>query len=273
MLGFAQTGQMRVNDRGDRAFVAKVHLDLTQVLAAFQQMRRIRMSQRVDVRLLFHAAGVEGEAEGALERGVAHRLGGRGSALAIVTLGGKEQRGMTMRFPLLAQPQERALRQGHVTILIALAAANVQEPPFGINVADLPPQPFAQSQAAGVNEDEADALIQRGHRGQNAAGFGHGEDDREFELRIGANQFQFVRPDTVERFLPEELDGADGLGAGLAGDLFVRLELNAILANLLGRDQLGGFGVELTELAEAGVVSLFGAWADGQEFEIIGEGF
>jgi len=48
--------------------------------------------------------------------------------------------------------------------------------------------------------------------------------------------------------------------------------MNAVLAELLGADQVGSFGVELTELAQAGVVSLFGARADGQEFEIIGEG-
>ena len=82
-----------------------------------------------------------------------------------------------------------------------------------------------------------------------------------------------MRPDTVEGFFPEQFDGADGLGAGLAGDLLVALEMDAILADVFGREQVGGFAVELTELADAGVVSRFGARADGQEFEIIGEGF
>ena len=86
------------------------------------------------------------------------------------------------------------------------------------------------------------------------------------------NQFQFVRPGTVEGFLPKQFDGADGLGAGLAGDLLVDLEMDAILADLFGGQQLGGFAVKLTELADARVVSLFGAWADGQELEVVGEG-
>jgi hypothetical protein len=51
----------------------------------------------------------------------------------------------------------------------------------------------------------------------------------------------------------------------------VALEVDAVLANLLGTDQLGGFIVELTELADTGVVSLFGARADGQELQVIGE--
>ena len=65
-------------------------------------------------------------------------------------------------------------------------------------------------------------------------------------MGIGANQFQLVWPGAMEGFFPEQFDGADGLRAGLAGDL------------LFGRKQLGGFGVILTELADARVISLFG---------------
>jgi hypothetical protein len=83
----------------------------------------------------------------------------------------------------------------------------------------------------------------------------------------------FHGPGAAERFFPEDLEGADGLGAGLAGDLFVLLEVDAVLAELLGRDQVGGFVVVLAELAEAGVVGLFGAGTDGQELQVIGEGF
>jgi len=58
----------------------------------------------------------------------------------------------------------------------------------------------------------------------------------------------------------------------LAGDFLVRLEMDAVLANVFGRKQLRGLVVELAELAEAGVVGLLGAWADGQELQVIGEG-
>ena len=68
-------------------------------------------------------------------------------------------------------------------------------------------------------------------------------------------------------------EGADGLGAGLTGDLLVGFEMDAILAELFGGDQIGGFAVELTELADTGVVGFLGAGTDGQELEIIGEGF
>ena len=82
-----------------------------------------------------------------------------------------------------------------------------------------------------------------------------------------------MRPEAAQGFFPEDFDGTDGLGAGLAGDLLVGLEMDAILADVFGGEQLGGFAAELPELADAGVVGLFGAWADGQEFEVVGEGF
>jgi hypothetical protein len=91
-------------------------------------------------------------------------------------------------------------------------------------------------------------------------------------LGIGANQFQLVGPGALEGFFPEQFDGADGLSAGLAGDLLVGLEMDAILADLFGAKQLGGFGVKLTELADARVIGLFGPWPDGQELEVVGEG-
>ena len=45
------------------------------------------------------------------------------------------------------------------------------------------------------------------------------------------------------------------------------------LANLLEGNQLGRTVVMLAELADTGEVGLFGAGADGQELQIIAEGF
>lgn len=110
VLGFAETGQVRVEGGNDRTFVSEINLNLAEVLPLFQQMGGVRMAQRMDVDCFLDAAGFEGQAEGALERGAGHRLGGGGSALAVVTFSGEEQRGMAMGLPLLAQEFERALR-------------------------------------------------------------------------------------------------------------------------------------------------------------------
>ncbi len=253
--------------------MAKVDLDLAQVLALFQQMRGVGMAQGMDVGLFSHAAGLKRQAEGPLQRRAAHRFGGRAGAQSTVTLGGKEQDWMAVRFPLLAQEQQRALGQRNITILVALARADMQKHAFGIDVGNLKAQAFTQAQAARVDGDEADAMIQGGNRGQDAARFRGREDDREFELGIGASQFQFVGPDTAEGFFPEQLDGADGLSAGLAGDPLVGLEMDAVLADVFGREQVGGFGVKLTELAQTGVIGFFGAWPDRQQLEVVSEGF
>ena len=95
-----------------------------------------------------------------------------------------------------------------------------------------------------------------------------------FTWRIGAGQFQFVGPLAFNGFFPEEFDRADGLGRGLARGLLFGFKVNEVLADLFGGEQIGRRVVgELGELADTGVVSLFGAWADGQELEVIGEGF
>ena len=117
-------------------------------------------------------------------------------------------------------------------------------------------------------------MIERWNAGEDFAHFAGRKDDREFELGIGAGQLQFVRPLAFESFFPEEFDGANGLGAGLAGGLLDGFEMNEVLADLFRGEQVRrSVIVELAELADTGVVSLFGARAERQELEIIGEGF
>jgi hypothetical protein len=273
MLRFAEAGQVRVNGSDDRALVSEVDLDLTEVLPLLQQMRRIGMAQGMDVRLFGDGAGLEGETKGPLQRGAGHRLGGGACSLTTVTLSGKEQDGMAVGFPLFTQEQQRAFGQGHVAILVAFAGTDVQEHALRIDIADLQAKPFTQAQAAGVDGGQSDAMIQGGNNGEDAAHFRSGEDDGEFKLGIGPSQFQLVGPVPAEGLFPKEFDGADGLRAGLAGDLLVGLQMDAILTNVLGAEPVGGFAVKLTELTDAGVISLFGAGTDGQKFEVIGEGF
>ena len=271
MLRFAEAGQVGVKGRHGWALMTQVDLNLAQVLALLQQMGGVGVAQGVDMGVLGDAAGLEGQAKGPLQGGAAHRLGGRAGAQAAVTFGGKEQDRMAMGFPLLAQEPQRALGQRDVAVPVAFAGADMQEHALRIDIAHFQAQAFAQAQPAGVEGNEANPMIQGGHGGQDATHFGGREHDRQFELGIGANQLQFMRPGAVKGFFPEQLEGADGLGAGLAGDLFMGLEMDAILAQVFGRKQVGGFVVKLADLADAGVIGLLGARADGQQFEVVGE--
>ena len=78
-------------------------------------------------------------------------------------------------------------------------------------------------------------------------------------LGIGADQGQFVRPGPAQGFLPKQFEGANGLGGRLPGDLLDGLEVNTVLPELLGGDEVGGFAVVLAELADTGVIGFDGA--------------
>ena len=252
--------------------LAEVDLELTQVLALLQQVGGVGMAQRVDVGGLADAAGCERQAEGPLQRGTIQRAGGGGGALAGTPLGREEQARMAMGLPVLPQEFQRALRQRDVAVLVALAAADVQEHASRINVAHLQLEGFAQAQAAGVNRRQRDAMIQGGHALEKAAHLGGREDDGQFELGIGADQCHLGGPGAAEGFLPEKLDGAEGLGGGRPGDLLDGLEMNEVLAELFGADLIGRTVEVFAELSNAGVVGLFGAGPDGQELQVVGEG-
>ena len=89
MLGLTQTGQVGVESGDVGIFVAEVDLDLPQVLTLFEQVRGVRVAQGVNRRGLADPAGVQGQAEGALEGGTVHGFGGGGGAPTVVALGGE----------------------------------------------------------------------------------------------------------------------------------------------------------------------------------------
>jgi len=160
VLGLTKGGQMSINDRGNGAAMSEVNLELAEVFPLLQQVRGVRVAQRMDMGVLGDATGLEGDAEGALKGGAADRLLGRGSTEAPTSLGGKEQSSMAMGFPLLAQQLKRALRQRDVTVLISFAAANVQEHALGIDVANLEAQCFSQTKTTRINGRQTDPVIQ-----------------------------------------------------------------------------------------------------------------
>ena len=70
--------------------------------------------------VFFDAAGLESQTESPLESRAAHRLGGGGGALSALTLTRKEQSGMALGLPLLAEPFQSALGQGHIAITVVM---------------------------------------------------------------------------------------------------------------------------------------------------------
>ena len=104
MQGLTETGPMGV-ERGDGgALGAEVDLDLAEVLALFEQMGGAGMAEGVNMGGLLHAAGAQGEPEGALQRGAVHRRGG-GGALAAVAFGREEELRMLVGLPSELPPE------------------------------------------------------------------------------------------------------------------------------------------------------------------------
>ena len=273
VLGLTEAGQVRIDDGGRRTLVAEVDLDLAQVLALLQKMRRVGMAQRVHMGILLDAALLQGQSKSPLERAAAHRFVGRGGTLAMMAFGRKEPDGIAMSFPEGAQMFEGACWQGDITVAIAFAGADVQEHPSGINVGNPQMQTLTQTQSAGVKSDQGDPLVQSGGTGEDLANLLGGEDNGQFEPGLSANQFQFRRPGSPQAFLPKQFNGAKGLGGSLAGNLLDALQIDEILAQLLGADQVWSDLEILSPLANTGQISLLSARGNGQELQILGERF
>jgi hypothetical protein len=114
-------------------------------------------------------------------------------------------------------------------------------------------------------------VIEGGDGGQDLAHLGGREDDGELELGGGAHQLDLGGPGTAEGFLPEHLEGADGLGGGGTGEAPFGLEVEEVLAQFLGGGLLRGLVEVLGELADAGQVGLLGPRQQGQQAQVVGE--
>ena len=272
MLGFAEAGQMGVKGRHRRALVTEIDLDLPEILTLLQEMGGVGMAQSVNVSGLLHSAGPKSKAEGPLQSGALDRCGGGvGALLSAVTFGREEPARMLMSLPLLAEPLQGALRQGDIAIAIAFARADVQEHALGIHIRDLEVQTFAQTQAARVDGEQANAVIEGCDLLEDLTDFLCGEDDRQLELRIGSDQLDFRGPGLAEGFFPEEFDGADGLSGSLASEFLLRFQIQEVLAEFFGSDQVGRLAVKLAEFAKARPVPQNGAFGQRQQAQVVEE--
>ena len=87
----------------------------------------------------------------------------------------------------------------------------------------------------------------------------------------GAGKLQFRGPGALEGFLPEEFDRAQGLGGALAGKAPLGFEMDEILAEFLGADQVGRAVEVLGELAHTSPVTLLAAGLEWQQGQIVGK--
>lgn len=134
----------------------------------------------------------------------------------------------------------------------------------------IPPESAANPTVTLWNLEEPPA--QRiGYLPQELADFGRREHHRELEFRRGANQLDLGGPGSAQGLLPEELEGAEGLGGTGPGEVPLDFEVQEVLAQFLGRDRLWGFAEVFGELAHTGQIRLLCAGEQGQEAEVFEE--
>ena len=79
--------------------------------------------------------------------------------LVILAGGGKQQAGMAMGFPVLAEQEQGLHGQGQDTVACALAAMDVQHPALAVNITDFQMQGLVQAQTATVDGGEIDLVV------------------------------------------------------------------------------------------------------------------
>ena len=68
-----------------------------------------------------------------------------------------------------------------------------------------------------------------------------------------------------------EPDGSKAPGFALASELVLSLEVQEVLAKFFGRDQVGGFAVEVAEFEDAGPITQDAAFGQEEQAQIIKE--
>src|SRR6266542_2211815 len=118
------------------------------------------VTKRMNRGALVNAALFEVCAEGVLHAALRHGLGCFRQVDMAATFGGKDQRWITMRGPVVAQQFERALGQWNITILVALAMADMDHHPRAVDVRNCEADAFLQTESAGIDGRETDAVAQ-----------------------------------------------------------------------------------------------------------------
>jgi hypothetical protein len=172
--------EVQVEHGGFELGMAQVALDETGVHAGFEQMGGIRMSEGMDGDTCFgDVDSLFGDAEGTLNTGPTHGRGCGGTLLVIPPGGGKEPGGMTVGFPVGTEQSQRICGEGHVTVLGAFPAVDMDLEALAINVRHLQVQGFMESEAQTIDGGEVDLIVEGSSRLQEPPDLLHTKDGGE----------------------------------------------------------------------------------------------
>jgi hypothetical protein len=128
---------MRVARRGGGTAVAEQRLDMTKASSPFQADGLQRRALRSESRLFFNAALVHHGFHGSLSAAAVHVRGGAANTLGGAHGIGEQPTGVAMFAPQGAQCLIGQIRQRDETILVALAAADMNQFALTVDIAHL----------------------------------------------------------------------------------------------------------------------------------------
>ena len=134
-----------------------------------------------------------------------------------------------MGSPVAPQHPQTGGRQWNISIFAAFPMMQVKHLTFPVDLFDLQVDPFQQAQSTGIDDGQADPIALMVYAVQDTSHFLNTQYHREFMLMRWTQEIEGL-PLPSQGMLKEELDPAQGDGAGVAGGMLDVLEIQKILA-------------------------------------------
>lgn len=266
--GFADFGEVEVNEGGFEAFVAEVGGDLPDMGSPFEEVGGVAVAEGVDDKLgvffgeaAFDFGDFPSGPGGAVAHGFAAVVEGLPEAGAgtfpTAPRGRKEPAWVAVPGPEATQPLDEFGGNGDVAFVAAFGVAmgNADGVAPTVDVGGLEVEGFAETQAALVDGGEEGAVATVVEGAQKESDFLAGEDVREGFLAFNFDLAPDL-PAQAEVVLVEGADGAEGLVDGAGGEVALGLEVEEEVEDLsarqVGKVRLGVVTVELPDPAEVG---------------------
>ena len=204
-------------------------LDLSEINAQFEQVGRIGMTQAVQHYLVPDSRIADGSLECLLDTSAIHRAGRPSHPFESILRVWKQQPGISVDRPELAQYLQRRHGWRDVAVLAAFGIADMDPLMGGIDVPHFQSQSFPQTQPHAVQCQEADTIAKLAGCIDDLQGFFTRQDIRD-SLDLGwlddAEPLPpFVQYMTIEELqtITVELDDTPGVGFNQGPDFLCRL--------------------------------------------------
>jgi hypothetical protein len=242
--------KVKIDHRGFELSVPQVTLDEPGIHVRLKEMGGVGMAQGMDGDAHFGDTGsLFGFAEGALDTGATHRGSRRRTLGVIASGGGKEPGRVAMGFPVSAEQCQCLFGQGNIPVFGALAAVDMDLETWAIDVGDLQEEGFVESESQAIDGGAVDLVVQGGSGPQEALDLLHTEHGGETVRDLRANEREGV-PIAFEDVLREEAEATGAEAHGRGGEAVDVVAVQEGVLQLLFRNPVGGFVVELGQQAD-----------------------